>query len=192
MSLVGKKILVLGGNGYVGNYFASRLVQQKATVMAMSRKGLKHSYPENAEIDWLVGDILAPQKFIEQINSADIVVHTIGTLFDTSITKGTAPGGPGTYEQVNRDTMTSLLAHLKSPKRIIYLSSASSPPFIPRYLTTKHEAEEMLLASQHDGYSMRPGFIYDAKQRWWSIPVKYFISFWSKLYPYAHRIVKVV
>jgi nucleoside-diphosphate-sugar epimerase len=37
MSLVGKKILVLGGNGYVGNYFAARLVQQAAAVQAMSR-----------------------------------------------------------------------------------------------------------------------------------------------------------
>jgi len=37
MSLIGKKILVIGGNGYVGNYFASRLVKQSATVFAMSR-----------------------------------------------------------------------------------------------------------------------------------------------------------
>jgi nucleoside-diphosphate-sugar epimerase len=37
MSLVGKKILVLGGNGYVGNYFASRLVKEAGTVSAMSR-----------------------------------------------------------------------------------------------------------------------------------------------------------
>ena len=157
--------------------------------MAMSRKGLKHDYPENSKIDWLVGDILTPQKHLEQINSADIIIHTIGTLFDTSVTKGTQPGGVGTYEQVNRDTLVSLLAHLQSPKRIIYLSSASSPPFIHRYLTTKHEAEELLLASQHDGYSLRPGFIFDAKQRVWSIPIKHAISLWSKIYPYAHRIV---
>ena len=37
MSLIGKKILVVGGNGYVGNYFVSRLVKQAATVFAMSR-----------------------------------------------------------------------------------------------------------------------------------------------------------
>lgn len=37
MSLIGKKILVIGGNGYVGNYFAARLLQQSAIVSAMSR-----------------------------------------------------------------------------------------------------------------------------------------------------------
>lgn len=61
------------------------------------RKGLKYNYPENAQIDWLVGDVLSPGKFLTQINSADAVVHTVGTLFDSSVTKGTAPGGPGTY-----------------------------------------------------------------------------------------------
>lgn len=94
------------------------------------RKGLKYNYPENAKIDWLVGDILAPEKFLPQINSADAVVHTVGTLFDSSVTKGTAPGGPGTYEQVNRDTFASLLANLQSPKRVVYLSSNGHPPFL--------------------------------------------------------------
>jgi nucleoside-diphosphate-sugar epimerase len=37
MSLLGKKVLVVGGNGFVGNYFASRLVQQAATVSCLSR-----------------------------------------------------------------------------------------------------------------------------------------------------------
>ena len=37
MSLIGKRVLILGGNGYLGNYFASRFVMEKATVMSLSR-----------------------------------------------------------------------------------------------------------------------------------------------------------
>jgi nucleoside-diphosphate-sugar epimerase len=37
MSLIGKKILVVGGNGYTGNYFAARLAQQLAAVSSLSR-----------------------------------------------------------------------------------------------------------------------------------------------------------
>lgn len=37
MSLLSKKVLIIGGNGYVGSYIASRLVQQKAAVSSLSR-----------------------------------------------------------------------------------------------------------------------------------------------------------
>jgi nucleoside-diphosphate-sugar epimerase len=46
MSLLGKKILIVGGNGFVGNYFASRLVKQAAQVSAMSRYSLFYSERE--------------------------------------------------------------------------------------------------------------------------------------------------
>ena len=84
------------------------------------------------------GDILYPSSIKKEINSADVIVHTIGTLFDTSVTKKAKPGQPGTYEQVNRDTLLSLLKVLESPKKIIYISSAGHPPFLHRYLSTKH------------------------------------------------------
>lgn len=37
MNLIGKKVLILGGNGYLGNHFASQFVQQQASVIALSR-----------------------------------------------------------------------------------------------------------------------------------------------------------
>jgi uncharacterized protein YbjT (DUF2867 family) len=118
------------------------------------------------------------------------VVHTIGTLFDSSVTKGTAAGGAGTYEQVNRDTMASLLGQLKEKKRIIYLSSNAHPPFLSRYLTTKHEAEQMLFSSPHDGYSLRPGFIYNKEHRGWSVPLRHAIALWGRLYPHLRGLVR--
>ena len=147
MSFAGRKVLVTGGNGFIGNYFAARFVQQKATVMALSRypsglfrSGPKHKHPENDQIEWLKGSCLEPASFKEKINSADIIVHTIGTLFDTTVGKGAKPGDPGTYEQMNRDTLTTLLNAIDSPKKVVYISSASHPPFLERYLSTKYEA----------------------------------------------------
>ncbi len=37
MSLAGKKIILIGGNGFVGNYFASRLVNKNAEVSVLCR-----------------------------------------------------------------------------------------------------------------------------------------------------------
>ena len=116
-------------------------------------------------------------------------MHTIGTLFDTSVSKNAKPGEPGTYEQMNRDTLASLLSVLEKPKTIIYISSAGHPPFLERYLTAKHDAENFLMETSHKGYSLRPGFIYSWRHRKWSIPVKWAISIWNKLYPTFDRLV---
>jgi hypothetical protein len=37
------------------------------------------------------------ERFKQQINDHDIIVHTVGTLIDTSFTKLKKPGEPGTY-----------------------------------------------------------------------------------------------
>lgn len=132
---------------------------------------------------------MEPEPLKEQINKADIIVHTVGTLFDTSVTKRASPGSAGTYEQMNRDTLASLLSVLEKPKKVIYVSSAGHPPFLERYLITKHEAENILLATSHEGYSVRPGFIYSWAHRKWSVPVRWSIAVWNKIYPTFDRLV---
>lgn len=47
------------------------------------------------------------------------------------------PGGPGTYEAMNRDTLKCVLETLKSKKQVFYLSAMGHPPFIHRYAQTK-------------------------------------------------------
>jgi hypothetical protein len=116
-------------------------------VKRVYRTGTKYEYPENQLVTWIKGSILEPQTIKDKINSADVIVHTIGTLFDTSVTNKVKPGGPGTYEQINRDTLASLLEVLEKPKKIIYVSSAAHPPFLSRYLKAKYEAEELLFKS---------------------------------------------
>lgn len=124
-------------------------------------------------MDWVLGDVLEPTKLVDKINEADVIIHTVGALFDSSITRSEKPGGAGTYEQLNRDSLASVMNSLSSKKRIIYMSSNQESPFNPRYLSTKHEAEQLLFESQHEGYAFRPGFIYNWQHRKWSIPVKH-------------------
>lgn len=73
----------------------------------------------------------------EKINEADTIVHSLATLFDTSITKLRSPGEPGTYEQMNRDTFVHVLNCLEGRKQVFYISGMGHPPFCPRYQTTK-------------------------------------------------------
>lgn len=129
-------------------------------------------------------------QFRDQINENDMIVHTVGTLFDTSITKWRKPGEPGTYEQMNRDTFLSVLREIQPSKKVVYISASGHPPFVHRYATTKKEAEDALLASGNEGYVLRPGFIYSWQYRWWSIPLKYQMDLWNKIHPHLARFVK--
>lgn len=72
-------------------------------------------------------------RFKQHINDADMVVHTVGTLIDTSITKFRSPGEPGTYEQMNRDSFLKVLEQIQPSKKIVYVSASGHPPFIHRY-----------------------------------------------------------
>lgn len=90
--LAGKKILVVGGAGYVGGYIAKFLSQRSADVYVMNRKGLSQSSPLNKYVKSIVGDAMNPQQHSHLINSMDVIIHSVGTLVDTSITKFSKPG----------------------------------------------------------------------------------------------------
>ncbi len=75
------------------------------------------------------------------------------------------------------------LADLNANKKMVYLSASGHPPFIPRYLSTKEEAENFLLNEKNIRTTiLKPGFIYSFSDRWWSVPLKYDIDFWNKYY----------
>ena len=90
---------------------------------------------------------------------------------------------------MNRDTFLSVLDQIPPSKKVVYISASGHPPFIPRYETTKKEAEEALLASDVEGYVLRPGFIYSWQHRWWSVPLKYEMDVWNRFHPHLTKFV---
>lgn len=61
------------------------------------RKGPKYEYPENKQINWIIGDAMEPERVKDKINEADTIIHSVAALIDTSVTKLSKPGEPGTY-----------------------------------------------------------------------------------------------
>ena len=83
-----QRILVLGGNGYVGqNIIRAALDSGKFSVASLSRSG-KPSNPgpclANAEmldkVEWLEGDIFDAQRRDETFEGVDVIVSTIGAF----------------------------------------------------------------------------------------------------------------
>lgn len=97
VSLKGKKLLVVGGSGYVGSEVARKALNAGMSVTSVSRKGESASSYRNDNLHHIAGDSMRPEDWGEHLEQADAVVHTIGTLLDTTITKQSRPGDPGTY-----------------------------------------------------------------------------------------------
>ncbi|EAS04357.1 NAD-dependent epimerase/dehydratase family protein (macronuclear) [Tetrahymena thermophila SB210] len=185
--LVGKNLCLIGGSGYVGSAIAKKAQKLGAQVTCISRRGApitRQDWQQN--INYVQADVTDPEKISQNLEKADAVINTVGTLIDTSFTQGKKPGDYGTYEHLNRDVAINIankLESFKKYKKIVYLSSAAPPPFINRYITTKQEAEEHLLSLTHvKSTILRPGFIYSFQERWWSLIVRYECDAWNYLH----------
>ena len=178
----GKRLVVIGGTGYVGSAICKHASRMGIHPVSVSRRG----GASTESFTSVKGDSMAPDAFIEELRKADGVVHTVGTLIDTSITKSKQPGEAGTYEQMNYETakrIADALDSLSLNKKMVYISACASPPLIPRYLSNKLRAEAYISSLKNIRCtSLRPGFIYSREDRPWSIPLKYVLDLETFVY----------
>lgn len=187
MSLKGKTLLIVGGSGYVGSATARHAAKLGINTVCVSRKGEPSTAGSSyGSIRWVKGDSMRPKEFREELKQADGVIHTIGTLIDTTVTSNKRPGDVGTYEQMNFETAKRVgdeLNDINMNKKIVYLSADAHPPMLKRYLSTKLDAEEYLRSLPHiRATALRPGFIWSKDARPWSLPLKSFLSLENSIY----------
>eukprot|EP00301_Raphidiophrys_heterophryoidea_P025301 c8459_g1_i1.p1 GENE.c8459_g1_i1~~c8459_g1_i1.p1 ORF type:complete len:294 (+),score=80.97 c8459_g1_i1:102-983(+) len=80
-----KRIVVFGGNGFVGSAICREAVKRGLTVQSVSRSGSappllsaeKDSWIK--KVEWLKGDVLDPTTYNQYLQSASAVVLTIGS-----------------------------------------------------------------------------------------------------------------
>jgi len=80
-----KKLLVIGGNGFVGREVCKYAVRSGAfTVTSLSRRGQCPSPndEELSQVTWVAGNALDKATVGKYVGQADAVVHAIGLLFD--------------------------------------------------------------------------------------------------------------
>ncbi|KAL3926059.1 MAG: hypothetical protein SGPRY_003486 [Prymnesium sp.] len=83
----GGRLLVIGGNGFVGREVCRFAVQNGFTVTSLSRRG-ECPLPGDkwlSQVQWKAGNALDPQTVSTSVANADAVVHCIGLLFDARL-----------------------------------------------------------------------------------------------------------
>eukprot|EP00124_Ichthyophonus_hoferi_P000321 Ihof_evm17s11 gene=Ihof_evmTU17s11 len=168
------KLLVVGGNGFVGRSVCKAAVQRGLEVISLSRRGVAPlDAPWTKKVDWRKGDALDPESYHGLLQDTTAVVHTVGILLEGSNYKSylrcgsreVKPTTTETYERANRDSALAVGREAeagKSVKTFVYISAVGAPSIIERYITTKREAEAGLQAMK--GFNtviLRPGFMID-------------------------------
>ena len=168
-------ILLIGGNGFVGQALIKEFMKYRVDVSYLSRTQ-NHSISKN-EATWIQGDIFDLDNIMLK-ECYDIVIHLIGTIKNKNL-----------YSKLNTDSVaqTIKLCQKHNINKLVYFSAKGG---FKRYLESKVAGEKLAVDSKLDYLIVRPGLIY-GKDRLTSyfniLPIKFFsklgIPFFKNVYP---------
>ena len=168
-------ILLIGGNGFVGQALIKEFKKYNVKVSYISRTQNHSIYKDEAT--WIHGDIFDIENIL--INEKyDIAIHLIGTIKDKNL-----------YSKLNTESVSQSIKLCKKHniKKLVYFSANGG---FKRYLGSKIAGERLVKDSKLDYLIVRPGLMY-GKDRLTSyfniLPIKFFskfgITFFKNVYP---------
>lgn len=155
-----EKLLVLGGNGFVGSHVCKEALEKGLSVASLNRSGrsnLQGSWANN--VVWHQGNLLSPDSWKDVLNGVTSVVSCVGGFGSNSHMykiNGTA----------NINAIRAAAEH--GVKRFVYISAADFGMvnyLLQGYYEGKKAAEAELMSKfPYGGIILRPGFIYGTRQ----------------------------
>jgi len=121
LASAGKKLLVIGGTGYVGKEVVKNAVQRGFEVTAMSRRGENPDPGDEtlSAVRWVKGDATNFDTVNQLVSENDAIVHACGLLFDANSGlanlniivsgSGSLPAEDSTYDRITRLTAFNLI-----------------------------------------------------------------------------------
>ncbi|KAF8107047.1 hypothetical protein N665_0128s0028 [Sinapis alba] len=155
-----ERVVVLGGNGFVGSAICKAAISNGIEVVSVSRSG-RPNFQDSwlDQVTWVTGDVFY-LNWDEVLLGATAVVSTIG--------------GFGNEEQMKRINGEANVISVNAAKDfgvpkfvLISVHDYNLPPFVlsSGYFTGKRSAEAELLSKYpNSGVVLRPGFIYGKRK----------------------------
>ena len=178
-------ILLIGGNGFVGQALIKEFTENKVKVSYLSRTQNHSISKDNAT--WIQGDIFDLDNIMINENY-DIIIHLIGTIKNKNL-----------YSKLNTESVaqTIKLCQKHNINKLVYFSANGG---FRQYIESKAAGERLVKNSKLDYLIVRPGLMY-GKDRLTSyfniLPIKFFsklgIIFFKNVYPLpVEKVVKSV
>lgn len=156
-----KKLLVLGGNGFVGSHVCMEALARGVPVVSLNRTGRPNTSDSSwtNNVVWVRGDLFDPSRWEGSLDEVQSVISCVG--------------GFGTNEQMRRingeaNRSAVWAASKAGVKKFVYVSIADFglPPFVlPGYFEGKKMAEDAVRSKfPYSGVILRPGFIYGTRK----------------------------
>lgn len=155
-----QKLLVLGGNGYVGSHICKEALKQGLAVSSLSRSGkpsLRESWAN--DVVWHRGDLLTPDSLKHAMSEATSVISCVG--------------GFGSNEHMYKINGTANINAIRAAseqgvKRFVYISAADFGlvNYLLRGYYDGKRATEAELTDKYPngGIFLRPGFIHGTRR----------------------------
>lgn len=156
------KVVVLGGNGFVGSEVCKEALQQGLTVVSVNRSGppqLNEPWVDN--VDWVNADVFDESSWAYTLPGAAAVISCIGG-FATTAADMERICGDATIAAVEAAVAAGV------PKFVfVSVHDYNIPDFLKDqsgYFSGKKRAEDAVLLQYPEGGAvLRPGFIYGSR-----------------------------
>lgn len=155
-----EKLLVLGGNGFVGSHVCQEALNHGLSVASLSRSGRSSINEAWADkVDWHQGNLFQPETIKDALDGVTSVVSCVGGFGSSSYM----------YKINGTANINAIGASAeKGVKRFVYISAADFGLvnyILQGYYEGKRAAEtELLTRFPYGGVILRPGFIYGTRR----------------------------
>ena len=177
-----KRIVIFGGNGFLGREVIKKSLAKGYVVTSVSRSGAPQIEDAwTTQVNWVRGDVFAPETWNQYLN-ADAVINTIGILLENKIQ---------TYEKMNVEAAKTIAQEVaKHPNvQLIHISAAHfTDHLLKGYFHSKLRGEQAVLEAIPSAQIIRPNFMYGAARKGTNIEANV-IQTWRKI-PFIFQPIK--